>query len=90
MQSVITEADARQSPEASREDDEEEAREEKITTPETIEVTPAMVSAGREQMSGLWLEFVGYPRSEKLWGEVLREVFLAMWEARSRSGSGRS
>lgn len=43
-------------------------------------VTPAMIEAGREVISGRWSEFIG-PDGAQLWDEVLRDVFLAMAEA---------
>ncbi len=42
-----------------------------------IEVTPEMISAGRDVISKVWLDFIG-PEGEALWGQVLEEVFLAM------------
>ena len=46
-----------------------------------IEITPAMIEAGREVISAQWIDFVG-SSGFRLWDEVLRGVFLAMWEAR--------
>ena len=48
------------------------------------EITAEMVSAGRDEMSARWIEFVHGPGHESLWDEVLRAVFLAMWAARSQ------
>jgi hypothetical protein len=49
-----------------------------------IEVTPAMIEAGREAMSAHWLDFIG-PTGFQLWDKVLTETFAAMWEARRES-----
>ncbi len=40
-----------------------------------IEVTPAMISAGRRAIANRWLEFINEPDSRDV---ALREVFLAM------------
>lgn len=53
-------------------------------SPDEIEVTSEMVSAGREEMSCRWIEFVHGPGHEELWDEVLSAVFRAMWAARPR------
>jgi hypothetical protein len=49
-----------------------------------IEVTTAMIEAGKRPIEERWLEFTG-PEGGLLWDEVLREVFLAMWGARHKS-----
>jgi hypothetical protein len=46
-----------------------------------IDVTPAMIAAGREAMSSLWHDFTGIG-GFLLWDEVLSETFLAMWAER--------
>jgi hypothetical protein len=46
-----------------------------------IEITAAMIEAGREAMSARWLDFVG-PEGFRLWDIVLSETFAAMWAAR--------
>ena len=48
-----------------------------------IEITPEMIKAGRNVISSCWLDFTG-PTGDQLWVPVLREVFLAMMEARRK------
>src|SRR5262249_1993322 len=45
-----------------------------------VEITSAIIAAGREAMSAHWLEFVG-PEGFRLWDIVPSETFAAMWEA---------
>lgn len=42
-----------------------------------IEVTPAMIAAGRECISSVWLDFTG-PNGSSLWDHVLTRVFRKM------------
>ncbi len=51
--------------------------------PEEIEVTPEMIAAGREVISGHWLDFVG-PTGYRMWDLVLSETFRAMTAAKRR------
>ena len=46
-----------------------------------IEVTAAMIAAGREPIARRWLDFTGL-QGARLWDEVLIEVFRAMMAAR--------
>ena len=48
-----------------------------------IDITPEMIQAGRNVISSCWLDFTG-PTGDQLWVPVLREVFLAMMEARRK------
>jgi hypothetical protein len=45
--------------------------------PDEIEVTPAMIEAGRAVFGALWLEFIS-DRGEELWPELLTAAYLAM------------
>jgi hypothetical protein len=49
--------------------------------PDEIEVTPAIIEAGREAIASRWLEFTD-TGGFRLWDEVLREAFLTMWAKR--------
>ena len=42
-----------------------------------IEVTPAMIAAGRECIASVWLDFIG-PNGHAEWGPVLTRVFREM------------
>jgi hypothetical protein len=53
----------------------------KTKSTDEIEVTPAMIEAGREAMSARWHDFTSV-RGFLLWDEVLRETFLAMMAER--------
>jgi hypothetical protein len=46
-----------------------------------IEVTPAMIDAGRECIASVWLDFTG-PNGQSEWGPVLTRVFREMTAAR--------
>jgi hypothetical protein len=46
-----------------------------------IEITPEMIEAGHNAIASRWAEFTGVS-GHSLMGEVLSEVFLAMWAAR--------
>lgn len=48
-----------------------------------IEITPAMIEAGKEVVCRVWVDFTG-PRGFLLWDEVLSGTFRAMTEARHR------
>lgn len=56
-------------------------RENKGNSTNEIEVTPAMIEAGREALSSRWHDFTAVT-GFRLWDEVLTEVFQAMMEAR--------
>jgi hypothetical protein len=45
-----------------------------------IEVTPAMIAAGRECIASVWLDFTG-PNGHEEWGPVLTRVFQEMLAA---------
>lgn len=49
--------------------------------PDEITITPEMIDAGREAIASHWLEFTD-TGGFRLWDEVLREAFLAMWAKR--------
>jgi hypothetical protein len=49
-----------------------------------IEITPAMIAAGRLQIAKVWNEFIS-DYGVYIWHEVLTSVYLAMYEARPRS-----
>lgn len=49
-----------------------------------VEITAAMIAAGREAMSARWLDFVG-PEGFRLWDTVLSETFEAMLKAQRES-----
>ena len=51
-----------------------------------IEITKEMIAAGHEAISRRWLEFTSVS-GHRLMDEVLREVFLAMWEAKRSTPS---
>jgi hypothetical protein len=53
------------------------------SAPDAIEITAEMIAKGREAMESRWLEFTGLS-GHRLWDEVLRETFQAMWGARTR------
>jgi hypothetical protein len=48
-----------------------------------IEVTPAMIEAGRDCIASRWTEFTG-PSGHSLWDEVLTGVFRAMSGSRDK------
>lgn len=48
-----------------------------------IEITPAMVAAGRDVIASRWMDFTG-PHGALLWDEVMRGVFQAMLESRPK------
>jgi hypothetical protein len=50
---------------------------------EEIEVTSAMIEAGREAMERRWIEFTNL-HGFRLWDKVLTETFRAMMAAQAR------
>lgn len=61
----------------------EKARDEEFS-PDEIEVTPAMIKGGKDEIAAVWTEFTG-PDGGTLWDEVLTRVFRAMTAAHRKS-----
>lgn len=53
----------------------------RLNATDAIEITPEMIEAGRAVIEESWVEFTG-PLGGYVWDKVLREVFVAMMEAK--------
>lgn len=52
-----------------------------------IEVTSAMIEAGKDEIASRWVEFTSDDdEGPRLWGEVLTAVYRAMTAARPKFG----